>query len=99
MGDLGAGFLDSFADELAERIAAKLEPRTEAAAGNGAGEWQLLTLPDVAGRLGRSERWVRDRVKSGDLARVRLDAGPFAFLLEDVIAFAEARRVGGQELR
>ena len=38
------------------------------------------------------------RHKAGDLPRVRLDGRGWAFLLEDVIAFAEARRVGAAEL-
>jgi len=88
---------DALLDEIAERVAYRLEqtstpamPETEA--------WRLLTLVEVSERLGRSERWVRDRVKAGDLARVRLDEGAFAFLLEDVIAFAECRRIGAMEL-
>src|SRR5262245_6578210 len=87
--------LDLAAEALADRVAARLgthqaEPAPE--------PWRLLALPEVAERLGRSERWVRDRVRVGDLARVRLDDGAFAFLLDDVIAFAEARRVGARGL-
>jgi len=38
---------------------------------------------------------VRERVKRGDLADVRLDGGALAFDVEDLRAFAAERRVGG----
>jgi predicted DNA-binding transcriptional regulator AlpA len=85
--------LEVLLDELADRIVARLEAReAELPAGEA---WRLLPLTEVAQRLGRSERWVRERVKVGELPRVRLDAGALAFLTADVVAFAEARRVGG----
>ena len=50
---------------------------------------------EAADRLGCSTRWVRERVKRGDLADVRLDGGALAFDVEDLRAFAAERRVGG----
>ena len=88
--------LDLLLDELADRIAARIG--TQPAPETVAEPWRLIALSEVAERLGRSERWVRERVRAGDLARVRLDGGAFAFELGDVIAFAEARRVGAREL-
>jgi hypothetical protein len=44
-------------------------------------------------RLGRSTRWVRERVKAGELDWVRLDGGGFAFKLEQLQAFADARQI------
>jgi excisionase family DNA binding protein len=55
--------------------------------------WRLLDVDEVAIRLGRSARWVRERAKQGQLPFVRLDGGALAFELEDVHAFARARRV------
>jgi Helix-turn-helix domain len=83
--------LDLVVERLVPSIAAELaalpkaEPETE--------PWRLLTVEDVAARLGRSARWVRDRAKRGDLPFVRLDGGALAFEIEDVRAFAQARRV------
>jgi hypothetical protein len=54
--------------------------------------WRLLDLEEASARLGRSTRWVRDRVNRGELARVVLDGGDWRFLLVDLQAFAEARR-------
>jgi hypothetical protein len=60
--------LDVLADRLAERLAATAVPAEPE-------PWRLLTVREAAARLGRSERWVRERVKAGDLATVRLDGG------------------------
>jgi hypothetical protein len=81
--------------ELVEEIAAAVVERLGAVEPGQAAApaWRLLTVGDVADRLGRSTRWVRERVKRGQLTRVRLDGGALAFLLEDVEAFARARRV------
>ena len=88
--------LDFVLDDLALRVAERL------ATSNGhvpeAPEpWRLLTLEEAAACLTRSTRWVRERVKAGDLAYVRLDGGAFAFDPDDVRAFARGRRVGGEE--
>lgn len=60
--------------------------------------WRLLTLAEAASRLGRSERWVRDRIKAGELPYVRLDGGAFAFELDDLQTFARVRRIGAEGL-
>ena len=44
-------------------------------------------------RLGRSERWIRERVKRLELPCIRLDGGALAFDVDDLRAFARARRV------
>jgi excisionase family DNA binding protein len=83
--------LDLVVERLVSPIAAELaalpraEPEAEA--------WHLLTVQEVAARLGRSARWVRERAKRGDLPFVRLDGGALAFEIDDVRAFAQARRV------
>lgn len=89
------GLLDEIAAELAERVAPRIaaELARTSLASEGPEEWRLLDVPEVARRLGRSERWVRDRTKRGDLAHIRLDGGALAFDPDDVRAFARARRV------
>lgn len=82
--------LTAFLDELAERVAAKIRDGLPAQEE----PWRLWTLGETAERLTRSERWVRERVKRGQLPSVRLDGAALAFLPADVQAFAEARRVG-----
>jgi predicted DNA-binding transcriptional regulator AlpA len=77
-------------ETIAERVAVRVLEGEQAEASK---PWRLLTLEEVAARLGRSTRWVRERVKRGDLPRVRLDEGAFAFELEDVRAFARERRI------
>jgi len=81
------------ASELAPLVAAELRP----AMPTEGESWYLLDLDKAAARLGRSTRWVRDRVKAGDLPYVRLDGGAFAFELADLQAFARARRVALEE--
>jgi hypothetical protein len=60
-------------------------------------EWRLWNLSETARRLGRSERWVRERVKEGTLPRIRLDGGALMFDPKDVQSFARARRVPPEE--
>jgi predicted DNA-binding transcriptional regulator AlpA len=84
--DALAGLVEAVAERVASLVLVELAtPTTE--------PWRLLTLEEVAARLGRSTRWVRERVKRGDLPRVRLDEGAFAFELADVQAFARERRI------
>lgn len=91
---LPANMLDLLVAELASRLAPAIAAEFDGGASAAPAEgWRLLTLEDVCGRLGRSDRWVRERVKRGDLPHVRLDGGALAFDLEDVKAFAAARRV------
>jgi predicted DNA-binding transcriptional regulator AlpA len=78
--------IEAIATSVAAKVAATTPPQTQDA-------WQLLNVEDVAGRLGRSTRWVRERVKRGDLPYVRLDGGAFAFELSDVQDFAIERRI------
>jgi excisionase family DNA binding protein len=90
---LGAALLDLLVDRLCERLLPVLEPVPAEAA-----QWRLLDLDEAAERLGRSTRWVRERVKRGDLPHVKLDGGALAFELADLQAFADARRVGDKPL-
>lgn len=90
--------LAALADELAEAVATRLEDAFRAHAHeNPAESWRLLTLSETAERLCRSERTIRNWVREGRLPRVHLDSGAFAFDLDDVREFAQARRVGGPD--
>src|SRR4051794_8390177 len=86
-------FVAAVAAEVAERVLVELDARAPVEQE----PWRLLKLEEVVQRLGRSERWVRSRVKRGELTVVRLDGGALAFDLEDVKAFARARRVAVDE--
>jgi hypothetical protein len=84
----------AFADELAPRITAQVAaPEAQAEVE----PWRLLTLAEAAGRLGRSERWLRERKEQ--IGYVRLDGGALAFRLEELQAFAAERVVGGPAVR
>jgi predicted DNA-binding transcriptional regulator AlpA len=85
------------ADALAPRIAAELATKVPAPAVDDRDPWRLLGVEEVAERLGRSTRWVRDRAKRGDLPWIRLDGGALAFDLADVQEFALARRVSADD--
>jgi hypothetical protein len=89
LGQLAA----AFADELAPRIAAQLADNIPPAGGSAVEPWRLLTLAEAAERLGRSERWLRERKEQ--VGYIRLDGGALAFRLEELQAFAAARVVGG----
>jgi len=68
--------LSAFLDELAERVAARLsggEPHAQIQ--RSPDPWRLWTLEETAQRLTRSERWVRERAKQGELPFVRWTAG------------------------
>ena len=84
-----------FAAELAPLVAAALSE--DDARPREAEPWHLLDVEETAARFGRSTRWVRDRLKAGELPYVRLDGGAFAFELDDLRAFARARRVALEE--
>jgi hypothetical protein len=94
--ELVEALVAELADALAPRIAAEFAA-VGAASGPGESGWRLLTLEQAAQALTRSTRWVRERVKRGDLAHVRLDGGALAFRVEDLEAFADARRVPLEE--
>lgn len=53
----------------------------------------LFSTEQAATWFGRSTRWVRERMKAGELAYVRLDGGPPRFQLEDLRRFADERRI------
>lgn len=86
------GCLPLLREELASIVRAELDA-AGVSGGSPAEPWRLLTLEDACERLSRSGRWVRERVKSGELPVVRLDGGALAFEIEDLQAFAAARRV------
>lgn len=90
--------LDRVVDEMAEviagRVVERLAPMEQS---NGEPDWRLLNLEQAAERLGRSTRWVRERVRRGELPYVRLDGSAFAFELDDLQAFARRRRVDGMD--
>jgi excisionase family DNA binding protein len=85
----------SLTREIAEQVVELLHPElVQALASAPADEpWRLLNLEEAAARLGRSTRWVRDRVSAGELPHVRLDGGAFAFEVADLRAFAAERRI------
>ena len=87
-----ADLVERVADLVAERVAELVADRLD---GDPAQQEppRLLSTAEAAAWFGRSERWVRDRKKDGTLPWVRLDGGPSAFRLEDLRAFAEARRI------
>lgn len=87
--------LESLVDLIAARVVDQLRPLL-AAPEPASEEWRLLNVEQAAAALGRSDRWVRERAKRGDLPYVKLDGGAFAFELEDLQAFAAVRRVGGE---
>jgi predicted DNA-binding transcriptional regulator AlpA len=81
--------------ELAERIAVRVAEivAERMPAPTSEEPWRLLTTAEVAAALGRSTKWVLNRKKDGTLPWVRLDSGRPGFKLEDVQAFADARRI------
>jgi hypothetical protein len=87
--------LDAFLDELAERVATRLSTNGKSSDAP-ADPWRLWTLAETAERLTRSERWVREKAKTGELASIRLDGGRAALAFDpaDVRAFARKRRIG-----
>jgi predicted DNA-binding transcriptional regulator AlpA len=93
--DLFESVLGLAVQHLAPAIAAELASHNRPAPASE--PWRLLNADEVATRLGRSTRWVRERAKRGQLPSIRLDGGAFAFDLEDVQAFARARRISARE--
>jgi hypothetical protein len=88
--------IDVFAERLFSRVAADQAGKLPIATPD-AESWSLLDVHEVAARVGRSTRWVRERAKSGQLPFIRLDGGALAFELEDVKALARARRISASE--
>jgi hypothetical protein len=89
-------FVAALVEQLAPRIAAELAASMPAS-GEVSEPWRLYDLEEAAGMFGRSTRWVRERVKRGDLPFVKLDGGALAFELEDLQAFARARRIAADD--
>lgn len=81
---------DALADEIVARVVAGLNGH--APAEQEAEPWRLLTLDEAASRLRRSERWVRDHKDA--IGWVKLGDGSLLFDIDDLRAFARARRVG-----
>lgn len=80
--------------ELADLVALSVVAAlAEAPQRDGQETWRLLSVAEAAERLGRSQRWVRERARDGSLPHVRLDGGALAFELADVRAFAGACRI------
>lgn len=89
--------LEQLLADFAERVAERLEvPAAQAVESE---PWRLLNLEEASARLGRSERTVRGWVSKGLLPFVKLDGGALAFELDDLRAFAEARRVSAEDAR
>lgn len=88
--------LDQLVEEIASRVAELVAGQFELP--EVAEPWRLLTVEEAAERLGRSVRTVSKWMKSGSLPHVRLDSRPM-FDLDDLRAFAAARRVSAAEAR
>lgn len=92
--------LDELVETIAESVAARvLTGLRPPAATSDSEPWRLLTLEEAAARLGRSGRWVRERVKRGDLPFVKLDGGALGFEITDLQAFAQTRRVSADRVQ
>lgn len=83
-------------DQLLELVATAVADRLSATlSGSGEEPWRLLDEDEAASRLGRSPSWLRKRAREGAMPFVQLDAGGGRmYALEDLRAFAEARRIG-----
>ena len=96
--DLFDELVEGLADAIVERLSCSDGSRHGAMAENDQpGSWRLLDTAQAAALLTRSERWLRERAKRGDLPYVKLDGGPFAFDIDDLRAFVKARRVPLEE--
>jgi hypothetical protein len=85
--------VDDAVEETARALQALVRAvtREHGSAGAAGESWRLLSLAEAAERLGRSERWIRERVRRGELAVIRLDA-KLAFKVDDLITFANDHR-------
>jgi hypothetical protein len=79
------GLVEAIAGVIAAEVRPSIAARED--------RWQLWNIEETGARLGRSERWIRERVRRGDLPHVKLDGGALAFDPEDVRRFAASRRV------
>jgi excisionase family DNA binding protein len=86
--------VNAIADLIAERVAEQLQSQLAAPPAEA---WRLVSVDEIANILGRSKRWVHGAVKERGLPYIRLDGGALAFSIEDVRAWAEARRVPRRE--
>ena len=80
---------EELVEAVAERVAELVVEKMPAPAAEE--PWRVYTVDQVAAKLGRSTRWVRDRKDL--IGWVKLDDGAFAFELEDVRRFARERRI------
>lgn len=87
--------LSEFVELVAAEVAARLGPPPSPPPPEE--PWRLLDVEEAAARLGRSTRWIRERAKRGELPHIRLDGGALAFDVDDLRAFARARRVPAED--
>lgn len=85
--------ITAIAEQIAPRVAAALAGHEQAP--TEIEPWRTIGLPEAAERLGRSERWVRERTKDAadPLPFLRLGDGSLRFDADDVRAWARRRRV------
>jgi predicted DNA-binding transcriptional regulator AlpA len=99
--DALAVLVDLLANAVAARVAAIVldamtasgQATSQAGTRPSPEAWRLLNVAQVAELLGRSPRWVHGAVKDKGLPYIRLDGGALAFDVDDVRAWARARRV------
>ena len=91
-----AELLDLLLQQLTTSIVATLTSELVAAQPQPQA-WSLLNVHEAAAYFQRSTRWVRQQAKRGQLPFVRLDGGALAFELEDIQAFARARRIAADD--
>lgn len=59
---------------------------------------QHLKVPDAASRLGHTDRWIKERIKDGQLEGFRWSANDITVSLESVLAFEARARVSDIDL-
>jgi hypothetical protein len=82
------GFTDAIAQRVASRLAEELPPSPAVEP-----EWRLVDETTAAALLGRSPRWLRERRRAGALPWIKLDGRGAMYDVDDLRAFAAARRV------
>lgn len=55
-----------------------------------------LTVADAAKRLGHRPRWVKERVKRGDLEGFRWSATDMTISVESIVAFEDRKRISSR---
>ena len=70
----GSWNIDGLIDDLAEKVAVRLRPELERmGAGSGSVDRRVLSVPEAATYLGRSETSVRHLIADGVIPTVRID--------------------------